>query len=225
MFEQGKTTHLWLPAIIAMVLLAVTATWTGCKKQAPEPNPNHPVEVKNTEPPAEAKTSAKPTLIDIVRAARYRGYWGPAFTYWYGRQAPDFTLTDITGKKQKLSNHRGKNVIIIFWATWCGPCLMEIPDLIELRKTISEDNLAILAISYISEYPPNTAEMIKSFSESQKINYTVLAADIDDISVPYSTVSGIPCSFFIDPEGKIKLATSGLLSLGEIKAIIQADPL
>ena len=85
--------------------------------------------------------------------------------------------------------------------------------------------MAILAISYISEYPPNTAEMIKSFSESQKINYTVLAADIDDISVPYSTVSGIPCSFFIDPEGKIKLATSGLLSLGEIKAIIQADPL
>jgi len=241
MFEQGKTTHLWLPAIITMVLLAVTATWTGCKKQAPEPNPNVEIPqpnnnksepnienkspVTNTNPSAEAKTSNKPTLIDIVGAARYRGYWGPVFTYWYGRQAPDFTLTDITGKKQKLSNHRGKNVIIVFWATWCGPCLMEIPHLIELRKTISEDDLAILGISYITEYPPNTAEMVKSFAASEKINYTVLAADIDDIGPPYSTITGIPCSFFIDPEGKIKLATSGLLSLGEIKAIIQADPL
>ena len=233
MFERRKTAHLWLPAIIAMVLLAVTSTWTGCKKQPPEPNTNieNPQPNNNKSAPnienksAEAKTSSKPTLIDIVRAARYRGYWGPAFTSWYGRQAPDFTLTDITGKEQRISNHRGKNVIIVFWATWCGPCLMEIPHLIELRKTISEDDLAILAISYITEYPPNTAEMIKSSSASEKINYTVLAIDVDDVGVPYNTISGIPCSFFIDPEGKIKLATSGLLSLGEIKAIIQADPL
>ena len=97
------------------------------------------------------------------------------------------------------------------------------PHLIALRNTIGEDKLAMLAISYKSTFPPETTEKVKDFVKQTKINYTVFSTDTGTMPLPFSSISGIPCSFFIDSEGKIKLATEGLLSLGEIKAILQAE--
>jgi peroxiredoxin len=159
--------------------------------------------------------TAKVSLKDIIKTART---WGPSYTSWYGKPAPDFTLTDLAGKKHKLSDYLGKNVLLIFWATWCPPCRAEVPVLTELRKTVGEDKLAMLAIS--NEKP----NLVKKFVADQGINYTAL---LDKGNMPkpfgvmriYST-TGIPCSFFIDPQGKIKLATSGLVSLSEIKDIL-----
>ena len=164
----------------------------------------------NTGPLAtEVKTVS---LNDIIKAART---WRPGYQTWYGKPAPDFTLTDLAGKEHKLSDYKGKNVLIIFWATWCGPCLREIPALIELRKTVSEDDLAMLAIS--NESPA----LVGKFVEQAKMNYTVLI-DRGGLPDPYNTISAIPSGFFIDRQGKIKLATTGLVSLDEIKAILDA---
>ncbi len=160
-----------------------------------------------------SQVSAKTTLKDIIDAART---WGPVYTFWQGKPAPDFDLVDIAGTGHKLSDYRGKNVLLIFWATWCGPCLREIPHLIELRKTVSEDDLAMLAIS---RERPN---LVKYFVGRAKINYTVLINQ-GTLPGPYNTINAIPSSFFVDPEGKIKLATAGLVSLEEIKAILEAE--
>jgi peroxiredoxin len=232
--------------IISTIIFAIILTLPGCKKQPvpkktteqartennnSKPLPSAPV-VESPGKPASPKTdiivspkpslktSPKTSLRDVIRAART---WGPAYSSSFGQKAPDFTLTDINGKQHKLSDYRGKNVMIIFWATWCGPCLRETPHLIALRNTIGEDKLAMLAVSYISTFPPETAEKVKNFVEQNKINYTVFSTDMGTMPSPFSRISGIPCSFFIDSEGKIKLATEGLLSLGEIKAILQAE--
>lgn len=157
--------------------------------------------------------SDKKTLREIIRQARS---WQPAFTSWTGRKAPDFRLTDINGKKHSLSDYRGKNVLLVFWATWCGPCVREIPELIELRKKESESELAILAIS--QENPAT----VKRFVSSKKINYTILIQSTT-LSKPYSMVRSIPSSIFIDAEGKIKIGTTGLISRKEIKAILEAE--
>jgi peroxiredoxin len=175
---------------------------------------------ESAKPDAELGIPPQENLINIIRAASYRGYWGPAFTSWYGRTAPDFTLTDIAGKQHKLSDYKGKNVLLVFWAAWCPPCRMEIPDLIELRKSIGEDKLGMLAIS--NEKP----DLVKRFVEKQRINYTILL-DTGNMPKPFGFMrvygtSGVPCSFFIDSEGKIRLGTSGLITLNEIKAILQA---
>ena len=162
----------------------------------------------------EFTTGPKITLSDVIRTARR---WAPAYKSWYGKTAPDFTLTDITGKQHKLSNYRGKDVMIIFWATWCVPCHIEIPHLIELRNTVSEDKLAILVIS--DEYPA----LVKRFAADRKINYTVISANMLAMPSPYNSIRAIPSSFFIDSEGKIKIATEGVLSLDAIKAILQAE--
>jgi peroxiredoxin len=158
------------------------------------------------------------SLNDVIKAART---WGPVYKSWYGKMAPDFTLTDITGKQHKLSDYRGKDVILVFWATWCPPCRIEAPHLIELRKTVAEDKLVMLAIS--NEKP----DLVKAFVAKYNINYTVLL-DKGDMPEPFGVMriygtTGIPGSFFINPEGKIKLATAGVISLDDSKAILQAE--
>ncbi|MCJ7730655.1 MAG: TlpA family protein disulfide reductase [Sedimentisphaerales bacterium] len=185
-----------------------------------EPNPTaKPVAGSTGLATSQPTNDPKPTLRDII--ARRRG-WGPAYANWQGKEAPDFTVTDINGRQHTLSEYRGKNVMLTFWATWCRPCIMEIPHLIELRNTIGEDKLAILAISYIG--PMNSTERVKKFiAANPVINYTVISTDGMSMPRPYNLVTTIPSSFFIDPQGRIKLATEGLIPLKDTKAIIKAE--
>ncbi|MBA7638091.1 Thiol-disulfide oxidoreductase ResA [subsurface metagenome] len=217
MSEQKKQTRLWPVLSVSVIILAAVVIWRATIfKPAPQTQTEHQHQHSPFESFAESTGDAnqpKVSLNNVIKAART---WGPAYTYWYGKMAPDFTLTDIDGKQHKLSDYRGKNVMIIFWATWCRPCLIEMPHLITLRNIINEDKLAMLAIS--NENPV----LVRNFATDRKINYTVLS-DTGTMPAPYNQIRGIPCSFFIEPNGKIKLATEGMLSLGEMKAILQAD--
>jgi peroxiredoxin len=140
--------------------------------------------------------------------------WDVAFASSFGKHAPDFSINDITGKAHKLSEYRGRNVVVVFWATWCPACNQEIPHLVELRKMLPEDKLAILSIS--NEEPGH----LKHFAESKGINYTVASLGDNPLPEPFANVTSIPTSFFIDPEGKIKFAAVGLVPLADAKVIM-----
>ncbi|MCX5637499.1 MAG: peroxiredoxin family protein [Planctomycetota bacterium] len=230
MSKQDKRRCCGAAVTILSVVLVAAVIWMGCKKHPDQPTQTerHPEELqsepiaKNIAEPVKTDTNApagpKVSLYSVVKAART---WRPVYTSLYHKPAPDFTLTDTAGKEHKLSDYRGKDVLLIFWATWCRPCQMEVPGLVELRRTISEDKLAMLAIS--SDKP----DVAKRFVADQEINYTVLL-DKGNMPEPFGVMriysrTGVPCSFFIGPDGKIKLATSGLLSLGDIRAILQAE--
>jgi len=218
MSEQNKRSGILQAVVVGAITLAAVIVWrVAIYKPAPKLQTEH--QHTHQHSPFESFSEStdevnrpKASLNDVIRAART---WGPAYVSWMGRTAPDFTLTDITGKEHKLSDYRGKDVMIIFWATWCGPCLIEIPHLMALRNTVGEDKLAMLAIS--NENPA----LVKNFVANRKINYTVFSG-MRNMPTPYNQVRGIPCTFFIDSEGRIKLATEGTLSLGEMKAILQA---
>lgn len=231
MRKQNNKSGIRAALLIFVIILATSITLSGCKKQPDEKTQSeqHPGRYTTPEPTAESPgqaaksptdttTHPQKTLNDIIRTA---GTWGPAYESWQGKHAPDFTLSDINGKQHKLSDYRGKNVMLIFWAPWCSPCIKEIPNLIELRKTTSKDNLAMLAISYIG--PRNSTETVKRFlAANPVINYTVISTSVKNMPRPYNLVNSIPSSFFIDPDGKIKLATVGLIPLNDIKAVLQA---
>lgn len=142
--------------------------------------------------------------------------WDVAFASSFGKDFPDFSVNDIAGKTHKLSDYRGRNVVVVFWATWCPACNLEIPHLIELRNMLGEDKLAILSIS--NEEP----EHLKNFAESKGINYTVTSLGDSPLPEPFANVTSIPTTFFIGPDGKINFAAVGLVSLADAKVIINA---
>lgn len=118
--------------------------------------------------------------------------------------APNFTLEDISGKPISLSDVKGKVVIVDFWATWCGPCLMSIPELVDLQDKYKTKGLVVVGIS-VDDDNVSKGELI-AFKEKMRINYPILRAN-DKVYVDYfGRTSGfsIPTLFVIDREGKVR---------------------
>lgn len=120
-----------------------------------------------------------------------------------GKSAPAFTLTDLDGKPVSLADYKGKVVVVDFWATWCGPCNMEIPHLIELQKEFEPQGATILALS-VDEDPPAT---VKQFVTEKGMNYPVVMAD-QDTQGKYG-VTGYPTAYVIDKTGVIRNVFQG----------------
>lgn len=217
----------WITALFLAVVL-VLGVLHGCKRQedpdssqADSPNDVAVAPVAKT-PAADPLQAAanlfrepKASLQAIINGASQR--WDAIAKESWGTLAPDFTLTDLDGNSHKLSDYRGKDVVVVFWASWCSPCKLEVPHLKELRAGFPADKLAILSVTN------EAAALAKTFVSEQGINYTVLL-NPGVLTSPYSEISQyVPSSIFIDPEGKIKLAARGVVPAADAKAIIQAQ--
>jgi cytochrome c biogenesis protein CcmG/thiol:disulfide interchange protein DsbE len=110
--------------------------------------------------------------------------------------AQDISLQDMNGNTVKLSDFKGKVIILDFFATWCPPCRQEIPDFVELQKQYGEQGFAMVGVSL------TPAEDVKPFAEKLGMNYTVLIGD-DKSSAAYGPIRSIPTTFIIDKEFKI----------------------
>jgi peroxiredoxin len=136
---------------------------------------------------------------------------------WFGKKSPDFSVTTLDGETVTLSSLAGKEVMFVFWATWCPPCRAEIPHIIELRNHFGKDKLAI--IGYSSE----KADTVREFAKKKEMNYTIATGHPSQLPEPYSRVTALPSIFFVDSEGKFKLAVQGGLSYEQMKGIVEAE--
>jgi peroxiredoxin len=155
------------------------------------------------------------TLSQIGKAAQS---WEPSLANWFGKDAPDFALEDLQGNQHRLSDYKGKKVMVVFWATWCPPCKAEIPDLIMLDKRMPPEDFKILAVTNEDK------RQVSRFANDARISYTIL---FDEGNMPkfYFSVQslGIPSAVFINPDGKIKFITTGLLPIKDTLAILNAE--
>jgi len=116
-----------------------------------------------------------------------------------GTKAPEFTINTVDGQKVSLSDFSGKPVILDFWATWCGPCRMEIPGFVELKKKYG-DKIGIIGISL-----DRSQKQVVKFKEAYKMNYPVAMATREIVEA-YSKIYKImyiPTTFIIDKNGNI----------------------
>ena len=118
--------------------------------------------------------------------------------------APDFKLTGLDGKPVTLAASKGKVILLNFWATWCGPCRAEIPDLVELQNKY-KDRLQILGLVVDDD----DLDAIKSFVSEFGINYPVAVATTE-IRLHYGGIPALPTSFVLDSEGRIVQKHEGL---------------
>jgi thiol-disulfide isomerase/thioredoxin len=133
-----------------------------------------------------------------------------------GLAAPDFELTSLDGKRMKLSDFRGKAVLLNFWATWCSPCKVEMPWFVELQKKYGNDGLVVLGIAM----DDTETRKIAQFTSEMGVNYPVLLGT-DKVSEDYGNVEYLPTSFYIDREGKLIGKGTGLLGREEIEQNVQ----
>jgi cytochrome c biogenesis protein CcmG, thiol:disulfide interchange protein DsbE len=118
--------------------------------------------------------------------------------------APGFQLNDLDGKPVSLAAAKGKIVILNFWATWCGPCRAEVPDLVELQKRYA-DKLEIIALATDEDDP----DEVRRFVLQSGINYRV-AMTSEEVLRNYGGIAALPTSFVIDPQGRIVQKHVGL---------------
>jgi thiol-disulfide isomerase/thioredoxin len=129
----------------------------------------------------------------------------------------DFTLKDVDGNQVSLASYKGKVVLLNFWATWCGPCKAEIPDLVELQAQYRDD-LVVLGFSV-----DDTVDKLLPYASEYKINYPVLVGNgREDVQDAYGPLWGIPVSVIIGRDGTIAKKHSGIASKEQFEREIKS---
>ena len=118
----------------------------------------------------------------------------------------EFTLKDMDGGDVRLAQFKGQALIINFWATWCGPCLLETPELVELAEEYRGRGLRVIGISF-----NDTPDDVKRFAAEFKVSYPLLVGrDREDVFNAFGLKDGLPMSVFIRPDGTIAGEVTGI---------------
>ena len=130
----------------------------------------------------------------------------------------DFSLPDVAGKVHHLSDHRGKWAVVNFWATWCGPCMVEIPELVRFHERHKDHDAVVVGVNFEEIETPALAEFIARM----RINYPVVRAG-DKPLLPFEPLKGLPSTFFVDPHGELAASHTGPVTTEAIEDFLARE--
>ncbi len=128
------------------------------------------------------------------------------------KAAPDFALKDADGKTVRLSDYRGKVVLLDFWATWCGPCKIEIPWFMDFQRKHKDRGFEVLGIAMDDE----GWDAVRPFINRLGVNYRVVLGN-EDVSASYGGVEALPTTFLIDRQGRIAAVHQGVAARSDFE--------
>ena len=133
------------------------------------------------------------------------------------RMAPDFTLTDASGQRVKLSDFRGRVILLNFWATWCAPCNQEIPWFVEFQQLNRQRGFAVLGVSM----DEGGWTVVKPYIEEKRVNYPVMIGN-DEVAGLFGGLRTKPLTLIIDRSGRIAAVHAGSCRKDEYESDINA---
>ena len=133
-----------------------------------------------------------------------------------GVMAPDFALNTPDGKTLHLSDFRGKAVVLNFWATWCGPCKIEMPWFVDLQKKYESQGLQIVGVAM----DDSSKEDIEKFAKEMSINYPIVIGQ-EKTADAYGGLPALPTTLYLDRDGKVVERVIGLKGRAEIEEAMQ----
>ena len=130
----------------------------------------------------------------------------------------DFTLKDMNGDDLELASLKGSVILLNFWATWCGPCKIEIPGFVELQDEYGDEGFQVLGLSV-----DDTPEQIRAFATQFAVNYPMLVGlGREDFQDAYGPIWGLPVSIWIDREGTLCKTHMGIASKEDFEEVLKA---
>lgn len=130
--------------------------------------------------------------------------------------ADAFVFKDLQGHEQRLQDYRGKWVLVNFWATWCPPCLEEIPDLVALHESHKNTDLVVIGVALDS-----TKESVVEFVAKKKISYPIVFGNYE-LAAQVGEVEALPTSYLFDPKGKLVSYQQGTVSRSSVESYMKS---
>jgi thiol-disulfide isomerase/thioredoxin len=132
-------------------------------------------------------------------------------------RAPQWKLTDLAGREVGAATLRGKVVVVDFWATWCGPCVGEMPGYVALQRKYAADGLVIVGLSVDQAGPA----VVEKFAAEKGITYRLAMAD-DATVAAFGSFEAIPTTFLIDRDGNIRHQKTGAMDPAEYEKLVRS---
>ncbi len=180
--------------LLAGALLAIVSS--GCNRPSSEPAASAPPAV-----PAQERAAEAPRQPAVVQQTA---------------EVPQLELPTVDGGRYDLAAHRGKWVVVNFWATWCAPCLKEMPELSALHAM--RQNIEVVGLAYEDIEPAD----MQAFLKERPVAYPIVILDTFDPPKDFATPRGLPMSYLIAPDGKVAKEFLGPVSAREIEQAIAA---
>ena len=133
------------------------------------------------------------------------------------RPAPDFTLEDANGRKVTLSELKGQVVLLNFWATWCGPCKIEMPWFVEFQRKYKDRGFSVVAVSLDEE----GWDVVRPYTEEMQFNFPVVVGN-DEMASKFGEMYALPTTLIIDKKGQIVATHTGLINRSDYEEEIES---